>query len=129
VSRSAGRGEGRLSQGSRPGLHSSAPTGLSRSVRRVPHAWWGAGAHYRAWQRRFYPFGVYSEKKRLEKLNYAHRNAMKNGARQLSLPVTCSRSAGSLVTALVGGGKWYWLVTCSRSAGPLATAFLLVVEL
>jgi len=36
----------------------------------------GAGAHYRLWQRRFCPFGVYSEKKRLEKLNYAHGNAM-----------------------------------------------------
>jgi hypothetical protein len=27
---------------SRPGLHSSAPTGLRSSARRVPHAWWGA---------------------------------------------------------------------------------------
>ncbi|MBZ5515959.1 MAG: hypothetical protein LAN62_14155 [Acidobacteriia bacterium] len=26
------------------------------------------------WQRRFYPFNVYSEKKRLEKLSYMHNN-------------------------------------------------------
>jgi len=31
-------------------------------------------AEYRVWQRRFYPFNVYSEKKRLEKLNYMHGN-------------------------------------------------------
>jgi REP element-mobilizing transposase RayT len=48
-----------------------------------------ADSQFRAWQRRFYPFGVYSEKRRLEKLNYAHGNAMKNGASRLSLPVTC----------------------------------------
>lgn len=31
-------------------------------------------ARYRVWQRRFYPFNVFSEKKRLEKLNYLHGN-------------------------------------------------------
>ena len=31
------------------------------------------------WQRRFYPYGVYSEKKRLEKLNYMHNNPVKRG--------------------------------------------------
>ncbi len=31
-------------------------------------------AEYRVWQRRFYPFNVYSEKKRLEKLDYMHGN-------------------------------------------------------
>jgi REP-associated tyrosine transposase len=31
-------------------------------------------AQYRVWQRRFYPFNVFSEKKRLEKLNYMHGN-------------------------------------------------------
>ena len=31
-------------------------------------------AEYRVWQRRFYPFNVYTEKKRLEKLNYMHGN-------------------------------------------------------
>ncbi len=36
-------------------------------------------SHYRVWQRRFYPFNVYSEKKRLEKLDYMHNNAMKRG--------------------------------------------------
>lgn len=36
-------------------------------------------SHYRAWQRRFYPFNVYSEKKRLEKLDYMHNNPLKRG--------------------------------------------------
>jgi len=36
-------------------------------------------SHYRVWQRRFYPFNVYSEKKRLEKLNYMHNNPVKHG--------------------------------------------------
>jgi putative transposase len=31
-------------------------------------------SRYRVWQRRFCPYGVYSEKKRLEKLNYTHNN-------------------------------------------------------
>lgn len=34
---------------------------------------------FRVWQRRFYPFGIYSEKKRLEKLNYMHGNPVKRG--------------------------------------------------
>ena len=29
---------------------------------------------YRVWQRRFVPFNVYTEKKRLEKLDYTHQN-------------------------------------------------------
>ena len=36
-------------------------------------------SHYRVWQRRFYPFNVYSEKKRLEKLTYMHNNPVKRG--------------------------------------------------
>ena len=35
--------------------------------------------YYRVWQRRFYPYGVYSEKKRFEKLDYRHNNAVKRG--------------------------------------------------
>ncbi len=31
------------------------------------------------WQRRFYPFNVFSEKKRQEKLNYMHNNPVKRG--------------------------------------------------
>jgi len=31
-------------------------------------------SHHRVWQRRFYPYGIYSEKKRLEKLDYMHNN-------------------------------------------------------
>ncbi|HXJ96309.1 MAG TPA: transposase [Terriglobia bacterium] len=33
--------------------------------------------HYRVWQRRFVPFNVYTEKKRLEKLDYMHHNPVK----------------------------------------------------
>jgi len=36
-------------------------------------------SRYRVWQRRFYPFNVYSEKKRVEKLNYMHGNPVKRG--------------------------------------------------
>ena len=36
-------------------------------------------SRYRVWQRRFYPYGVYAEKKRLEKLNYMHNNPVKRG--------------------------------------------------
>ena len=38
-----------------------------------------ADSRFRVWQRRYYPFGVYSEKKRLEKLNYMHNNPVKQG--------------------------------------------------
>jgi REP element-mobilizing transposase RayT len=31
------------------------------------------------WQRRFYDFNVWSAKKRIEKLNYMHRNPVKRG--------------------------------------------------
>jgi putative transposase len=37
------------------------------------------GSHFRVWQRRFYPFGVYSQKKLLEKLTYMHNNPVKRG--------------------------------------------------
>jgi hypothetical protein len=36
-------------------------------------------SRYRVWQRRFYPFNVYSEKKRLEKLSYMHNNPVECG--------------------------------------------------
>ena len=36
-------------------------------------------AHYRVWQRTFYDMNVWSEKKRLEKLNYMHNNSVKRG--------------------------------------------------
>ncbi|MFB3924392.1 MAG: transposase [Terriglobia bacterium] len=36
-------------------------------------------SHYRVWQRRFFPFNVYSERKRLEKLDYMHNNPVKRG--------------------------------------------------
>ncbi|MBZ5513478.1 MAG: hypothetical protein LAN62_01280 [Acidobacteriia bacterium] len=34
---------------------------------------------YRVWQRRFYPFNVYSDRKRLEKLHYMHGNPVQRG--------------------------------------------------
>ena len=37
------------------------------------------GSHYRLGQRRFFPFNVYSEKKRREKLDYMHNNPVKRG--------------------------------------------------
>jgi putative transposase len=48
---------------------------------------------YRLWQRRFYPFGVYTEKKRLEKLDYMHGNPVKRGL--APSPAQWSRLAGS----------------------------------
>jgi REP element-mobilizing transposase RayT len=34
-------------------------------------------SRFRVWQRRYYPFGIYSEKKMLEKLDYMHSNPVK----------------------------------------------------
>jgi putative transposase len=36
-----------------------------------------ADSQFRVWQRRYYPFGIYSDEKRLEKLNYMHNNPVK----------------------------------------------------
>ncbi|MGH9440276.1 MAG: REP-associated tyrosine transposase [Terriglobia bacterium] len=36
-------------------------------------------SHYRLWQRRFYPFNVFSEKKFQEKLDYMHNNPVVRG--------------------------------------------------
>ena len=36
-------------------------------------------SRFRVWQRRFYPFNVFTERKRLEKLNYMHHNPVKRG--------------------------------------------------
>jgi REP-associated tyrosine transposase len=36
-------------------------------------------AHFRVWQRRFYDRNIWSDKKRLEKLNYMHHNPVKRG--------------------------------------------------
>ncbi len=36
-------------------------------------------SHYRVWQRRFYPFNVDSEKKRLEKLDDMHNYPVQRG--------------------------------------------------
>jgi putative transposase len=36
-------------------------------------------SRYRVWERRFYPYGVYSDRKRREKLNYMHNNPVKRG--------------------------------------------------
>lgn len=47
---------------------------LLKALRENPRSAWCRGtvhdgAQYRLWQRRFYPFNVFSEKKRLEKLD------------------------------------------------------------
>jgi hypothetical protein len=31
-------------------------------------------SHHRVWERRFYPYGIYTEKKQLENLDYLHNN-------------------------------------------------------
>jgi len=36
-------------------------------------------SHYRVWQRRFYAFGVFTEKKRQEKLSFMHSNPVSGG--------------------------------------------------
>ena len=36
-------------------------------------------SQYRLWQRRFFPFNIYTEKKRREKLEYMHNNPVKRG--------------------------------------------------
>jgi putative transposase len=36
-------------------------------------------SHHRLWQRRFYPYGIYTEKKQLEKLDYMHNNPVTRG--------------------------------------------------
>jgi putative transposase len=36
-------------------------------------------AHYRLWQRRFYPFEVFSERKFQQKLDYLHNNPVTRG--------------------------------------------------
>ena len=58
----------------------AARKGRSRNVNQM--RLWGAGpgALPRSfWQRRFYDFNVWSEKKRVEKLNYMHMNPVKRG--------------------------------------------------
>lgn len=35
--------------------------------------------HHRVWQRRFYPYGICREKKRLEKSDDMHNNPVKRG--------------------------------------------------
>ncbi len=41
--------------------------------------WIGPVEHGRIWQPRFYDFVVFSDKKRVEKLRYMHRNPVKRG--------------------------------------------------
>jgi hypothetical protein len=36
-------------------------------------------SHYRLWQRRYFPFIVFTEEKCREKLNYMHNNPVKRG--------------------------------------------------
>src|SRR5208282_2135634 len=69
-------------------LNKQTAQGILQTLRgHQQHAWCGkmlanlrlpptvhSDAQYRFWQRRFYPFNVYSEKKHLEKLDYMHNN-------------------------------------------------------
>ncbi|MCL5669978.1 MAG: transposase [Acidobacteria bacterium] len=36
-------------------------------------------SHHRVWQRRFYPYGIYTENKQSEKLDYIHNNPVTRG--------------------------------------------------
>ena len=50
-----------------------------RRKRRVEQAWlWKSGPEH-VWQARFYDFNVWSERKRVEKVRYMHRNPVKRG--------------------------------------------------
>ena len=40
---------------------------------------WADGEDDRVWQKRFYDFNVWTERKRIEKLRYIHRNPVKRG--------------------------------------------------
>ena len=51
----------------------------SRADSRQGHLWSAALEAGHVWQRRFYDFVVFSEKKRVEKLHYMHRNPVKRG--------------------------------------------------
>ncbi len=52
----------------RVGFHGRRPLGISRAT-----------AHAPFWQTRFHDFKVWTEKKRVEKLRYMHRNPVKRG--------------------------------------------------
>jgi putative transposase len=51
----------------------------SQADLRQGHLWSAALEAGHIWQRRFYDFVVFSEKKRVEKLRYMHRNPVKRG--------------------------------------------------
>ena len=63
VARSLRRKSGRMRNANQMRLWTEAPAEAPRSF----------------WQRRFYDFNVWSAKKRIEKLNYMHRNPVKRG--------------------------------------------------
>jgi REP-associated tyrosine transposase len=54
-------------------------------------------AHYRVWQRRLYAMNIWSDRKRLEKLNYMHNNPVKRGL---------AKQPGEWVWS---SGKYYYL--------------------
>jgi REP element-mobilizing transposase RayT len=49
------------------------------STLQQPSLWQGAMEDAHIWQKRFYDFVVLSEKKKLEKLRYIHRNPVRRG--------------------------------------------------
>ncbi len=50
-----------------------------RSVARGSLDLWGEADDEHVWQKRFYDFNVWSERKHVEKLRYMHRNPVKRG--------------------------------------------------
>ncbi len=60
---------------------------FSRQVRKKrcarQMALWAEDGPEHVWQKRFYDFNVYNERKRVEKLRYIHRNPVKRGLAEL----------------------------------------------
>ena len=50
-----------------------------RKARNGQASFWPESHEFTIWQKRFYDFNVWSERKRIEKLRYIHRNPVKRG--------------------------------------------------
>jgi hypothetical protein len=55
-----------------------------------------------AWQKRFYDFNVWTERKRIEKLRYMHQNPVKRGLVTLSGTLALEQ-----LSCLLAGRNWY----------------------
>ena len=62
-------------------------------------------SHYRLWQRRFYPFNVFSEKKVQQKLDYMHNNPVTRGLVS-SLETGRGQAGGSTICRMRRFSAW-----------------------